>query len=328
MFGTVLFLLLAVAIAYTLHRYRDKWINQTQIYSETTPFAGEYYQLENTDIIKRPGPEHCDTTVICFPGFMENQHYFMELYQDEPVEFIAVNNADYFSGFVADTQIKQYQNTYQPEWGQHNPYPVGTIEHDAHLLGQVIEHLATGSRVIVHGHSRGGAVLLETGRQHPRLTANITAVLEAPVLPQARINPTMERMLRSGGHYLFPLWMALLRRAPGLNIVSEKAYGPLTPRKRELLEKSHLFPKHYRTALLNMKNIREWQRRSGYSVYDHYKEIRIVMPEKDSILCRHAMNASATQRGHVKIIETRGTDHFISVEQPETMKKALGLSPA
>lgn len=313
-------LILFVLLIFSLHRYRQYWTHRFLDNNEVNPFNGERFIAGHTDIIKRHGSAHCQTTVVCFPGFMENQHYFLELYANQDVEFIALNNAGYYSCLegITNSALSIAEN---------NPYEPGTIEYDGFLLGHVIEHLATHPNIIIHAHSRGGAVVLEAGRQHPILMAKVNIVLEAPVLPQAKLAPHLAHVMRIGGLYWLPLQMALLRKLPQLNRPTEHALGPMTPRKKELLKKSHLLPKQYQTFILNVRNIIDWQKKSGYELYDHFKSVCIVIPEKDYILCRHAMNNSALQRKHVQIKEIPGANHFVSVEQPDTMQRILGLSP-
>lgn len=318
MYGFLMDLLMGSVAGYGVHHYRNFWLYRTQRFTEATPFDGVLYQVGQSEIIKREGSPNATRTVICFPGFLENQHYFTELYQDADVEFVAVNNADYYSGFYT-------RKTMTPAWGQTNPFPVSTIEHDAHLLCEVIEHLATHQDILLHGHSRGGAVILEAACQRPDLAGKVTALLEAPVLPKAKAAKGLERFVKFGGLYIFPLYMAVMRILPTHRMINERSHYPLTPRKHELLAKTPHLPRHYSTAIGNMLNIRDWQRKSEFSVYDHFHEIRIVLPERDSVLCRESMHYSASQADHIHIIETRETNHFISLEQPQTMLAAAGL---
>jgi pimeloyl-ACP methyl ester carboxylesterase len=318
MYGILMDLLLGSMAGYGVHHYRNYWLHRPQRFMDATFFDGTLYQAGATDIIKREARDASAPTVICFPGFMENQHYFLELYQDANVEFIALNNADYFSGLYA-------KSTFTPDWNDANPHAVATIEHDAHLLCQVIENLATRDEIILHGHSRGGAVILELARQRPDLAERVTALLEAPLLPKAKPALRLERFARYGGLYLFPLYLGAMSKLPTHRMITERSHYPLTPRKRELLAGSARLPKRYSTALRNMLNIRDWQSSRDFDLYPRFKEVRIVLPEKDDVLCRTAMRWSAEQGSNVRIIETRDTNHFISLEQPHTMRAALGL---
>jgi len=318
MYGVLLDLFMGTLAGYGMHSYRNYWLYRPQRFTKATAFDGTLYQVGHTEIIKREARNGSTTTVICFPGFMENQHYFLELYADTDVEFIAVNNADYFSGLFTKTTLR-------PTWGNHNPHDVGTIEHDAHLLCQVMDKLATQDQIILHGHSRGSAVILESARLRPDLAARITAILEAPLLPKAKPAPRLERFARYGGLYVFPMYMGLLRNLPTHRLITEKSHYPLTPRKHELLSGSAHLPRRYSTALRNMINIRDWQQQSDFDLYGLFKEVRIVLPHRDDVLCRTAMHHSANQGSNVQIIETQETNHFISLEQPHTMLAALGL---
>ena len=309
-----------VLAATGIHQFRKYLISRDISFKEKHLFDGTFYQVGETDIIVHEAHDANAVTVICFPGFLENQQYFTQLYQGLDITFIALNNADYHSGYYSHNPII-------PEWGKQNPYPVGTIEHDAYLLCEVIENIAGNQKILLHGHSRGGAGILEAGHQKPELTAGATALLEAPVLPKATASPILERFAQIGGLYFFPIYMEFLRVIPAKYWLSEITNYPLTPRKREIISASFKLPKHGSTAIKNMVNIREWQLNTDYDVYDHFTEIRVVIAERDSVLNRSAMLRSASKGEKVKIIHTEGTNHFISVEQPDTILKASGLIP-
>ena len=318
MIELLLDLTMGSAAGYGLHQYRNFWLHRPLRFHDATPFDGTLYQVGHSEILKREGAAGTNTTLVCFPGFLESQHYFTELYADTDAEFIALNNADYFSGFYT-------KQTIMPDWGKQNPHPVSTIAHDAFLLCEAIENLASHDNIIVHGHSRGGAVVLEAARQRPALMEGVTALLEAAVLPQAKAAPQLERFVRYGGLYVFPMYMGLLRKLPAKWTITEKSHYPLTPRKREVLANTSRLPKRYSTAIGNMRNIRDWQQQTGYDVYNHFRDLRFLIPERDSVLCRDTMFQSASQAQHARIIETRNTDHFISLEQPATTLAALGF---
>ena len=302
--------------AYLIHNYRTYLTHRINRFDDVTLFEGSVYHAEHTDIIKKEATSESDTTVICFPGFLENQHYFLELYQDEDIEFIGINNANYYSGFVA-------KKTEALDSSNKNPYEMSSIEHDAFVLCQVIEKLATRENIIVHGHSRGGAVILEAGRQRPDLTQSIRAILEAPVLPKAKVSNRLEMLVKFGGFYTFPLFLNAMRRLPTKRMITERSYYPLTERKKEILSKSSQLPKQYSTAISNMHDIRNWQLLSDYDLYGNFKEITVVLPEQDSVLCRKTMHTSARAIDTVNIVETNDTNHFITLEKPEAMRAIL-----
>lgn len=307
------------AAAYGFHSYRNYWAHRQLAPTATAEFDGQLFQVGETDVAKRRNDNQCTKTIICFPGFLEDQRYFLELYKNSSVELIIINNADYHSAFCN-------KNAVTPDWGQNNPYKVSTIEYDAYILCEVMENLVSTEDILIHGHSRGAAVTLEAAQQRPELMKNATALLEAPVLPQAKTIGAFDLFMNLGGYYFFPLFFGVVRNIPEKYRTSPTLIYPHTEEKRNILANSPLVPKRYKTAIINMINITEWQKRNFYDVYNHFKEIRIVIPERDAVLSRRAMLDSALKAKNVNIIHTTGTNHFISVEQPATMLAAAGLS--
>ncbi len=91
------------------------------------------------------------------PGFLEDVRYFLELYRDRNCELILINNANYHCPFEeAESAVV--------DWPQ-NEIPVGTIAHDVFVVAQVLERLVTTKSIVLHGHFRGGAVVIEAGGQ-------------------------------------------------------------------------------------------------------------------------------------------------------------------
>jgi hypothetical protein len=80
----------------------------------------------------------------------------------------------------------------------------------------------------------------------------------------------------------------------------------------------------YATCVTNVKSIVDWQRRTGFDVYCHFDSITVVLGERDSSLDKTSMHVSALQgekqNKRLSILMTKGTNHFISLEQPETMR--------
>ncbi|HET8708637.1 MAG TPA: alpha/beta hydrolase [Pseudomonadales bacterium] len=317
--GLLMEVIVAGAVGYGMHRYRHFCMHQPLTAISAHAFDGIIYQVGATDIAIRHCPQPSQKTVICFPGFLENQRYFLDLYNDAAVELILINNADYHSEFCN-------KNAIVPDWARTNPHPCGSIEYDAFQLCQVIENLASSRDILLHGHSRGAAVVLEAAKQRPDLTSSMTALLEAPVLPKAKTIGPFELIMKSGGYYFFPLLFNLIRHVPVQYRMLPSLAHPMTPQKRQIFDILPHVPKRYRTAIVNLKNIARWQRHADFDVYNHFKQIHIVIPERDAVLCRKAMLRSANQARHINLIQTRGTNHFISVEQPEILLTAAGLS--
>ena len=169
-----------------IHAYREYWARRQLSQIHHAKFSGELMQAGNTYIARRPASNGSTHSIVCFPGFLEDMRYFQDLYKDNNAELIFVNNANYHCPFTVEGVSNDIINVDWPT----NPYQLGSIEHDGFYLGLVLDKLATGDNITVHGHSRGGAVVLETGRQYPTLTHSkdrpVRAILEAAVLPQAR----------------------------------------------------------------------------------------------------------------------------------------------
>ena len=165
-----------------LHLFRQYWLHKDLERVYSAPFEGKMYRVAETVVGIRKPIAQATQTVICFPGFLEDMRYFQALYQDSDCELILVNNANYHSPFPLD-EVEDLDL-------EINPYACGTIEYDGFTLAQVMRRFANCPEVVLHGHSRGGAVVLEAGRQFPDLMKTdgkqVSAILEAPVLPQAR----------------------------------------------------------------------------------------------------------------------------------------------
>ena len=79
-------------------------------------------------------------------------------------------------------------------------------------------------------------------------------------------------------------------------------------------------PRQYATAVINSANIIDWQARAGFESYQHFARVTLYVGQRDSVLCRTAMLASAAQSAAVTVIPASGTDHFISLEDPSAIR--------
>ena len=79
-------------------------------------------------------------------------------------------------------------------------------------------------------------------------------------------------------------------------------------------------PRQYATAVVNTRDIIDWQARTGYECYDRYRRTILYVGERDGVLHRRSMVESAAQVGGVEVAETAGTDHFISLEAPDIIR--------
>lgn len=318
-------LLVIAGLLLALHLYRQYWANTNLPRVVDAEFEGALLRVGETIIALREAREGSDESIICFPGFLEDMRYFQALYADSPAQLILINNAGYHSPY-ADAGA-------QPLAWPSNPYAPGTIEHDAFYVALALEHLASGTRVSLHGHSRGGAVVLETGRQSPHLTRvpdkSITAILEAPVLPGARaVGHSSDPVPHALISYLLPVALGLLRNAGEARLLKQPMMRPTNALKTELCRSLYTTAKHYRTCVANVRSIYRWQRQTGDEVYTHYARVIVVVGERDDVLDNASMLASA-ERGRalnpgVRILRTAHTNHFVSLERPEYLRQLHG----
>jgi len=321
LFLTLLLLLLA------LHAYREYWRLRTLPQIHRGEFTGELMKVGSTYIARRPANNGCSRSIICFPGFLEDMRYFQEVYKDDDAELILLNNANYHCPFLAEAE-RAAGDVIELDWPE-NPYLIGTIEHDGFYLGLALERLANCREVRMHGHSRGGAVVLETGRQSPELTRSkerqVSAVLEAPVLPQARAagknsGPLSHRI----NCYFLPMFFGLLRNISTERLLKMSIMRPTNALKTEILMSIFSTTRSYDTGVKNVQSIFTWQRTMGFEVYDNFPLMNVVIGESDTTLDGLSMLASAEQgqarNSGLSIIKTIGTNHFISLEQQDTIR--------
>jgi len=321
-------LLLVLFLLLTLHVYRQYWAKRNLPQTDTCEFSGQLMKVEKTYISYRAARNSCHRTIICFPGFMEDMRYFQELYKDEAAELILVNNANYHCPFLGAKDTVDVTELAWPE----NPHKLGTIEHDGFYVGLILERLATGSNIVLHGHSRGGAVVLETGRQYPKLTnsttRSVSAILEAPVLPQARTAGQGSDALPHGlACYFLPLLLGWLRNSSEERRIKRLMTGPVTPLKHQLLLSVPNNPRTYATCVTNLRSIVAWQRTTPIDAYNNFASLTVVMGAHDHVLNNCSMLAS-TEKGQainqgVSLIQTECTNHFISLERPEVMQNLI-----
>ena len=311
--------LLCLLLAF--HAYREYWYRRDLPQIHTGEFSGELMKTGETYIARRPARNNSQLTIVCFPGFLEDMRYFQELYKDQDAELIIINNANYHCPFPGRS-LRELQ------WPE-NPHVMGTIEYDGFYLGLAIGHLVSGREVNVHGHSRGGAVVLEAGRQYPQLMNNrerpVRAILETPVLPQARTpgkgSDPIPHMIQC---YLLPIFFGLSRNISTERLHKMPMMNPTTTLKTQLCHSIFSVSRSYATCVANAKSIVNWQRETGYEVYRNFPSLVVVIGARDSSLDRRSMLASAEcgqgMNDSLSILQTKGTNHFISLEQPDTIR--------
>lgn len=264
-------------------------------------------------------------SIICFPGFMETMQYFTQLYKDFDVDLIVINNIDYHNPF----QDKAIQDL---DWKDIVPYREGTIAYDAAIVNLVIKHLVKTDRVIVHGHSRGGAVVLDAARQNQKQFSDIDLLLEAPVLPQAFLPQGSEMIYYYGGRVALPFLIPLVNALPPSLRQKSPLFIKMSERKSELLTPMLANPNNAEILFKQSKDILQWPATTTFDVFDNGQSCTIVIGESDKVLSRRRMKASALQAEaisltnpsvDIQIVETTETDHFISIEQPMQMRSVI-----
>lgn len=310
-----------VIIAAALHGYRQYWTLRQLPQLHTAHFDGQLYRVGDTYIAKRAARDNSQRTIICFPGFLEDMRYFQALYHDDNCELILVNNANYHCPFIASTATPL-------NWPS-NPYAMGTIEHDGFYLGLALEQLASGKHISMHGHSRGGAVVLEAGRQYPQLMQteqqSITAILEAAVLPQAVTAGNGSRpLMHKLTCYFLPIVLGLSRHTKADKLDRQAMMRPTNALKTQLCLSVYSVARCYATCVVNIQSIINWQRDTPTDIYRHFATVQVVMGARDSVLDNTSMRVSAecgqALNSGVNIIPTEHTNHFVSLEQPAIMR--------
>lgn len=298
--------------------FRSYWLYSRRPRKYTVDFDGKLYRAGENYIAISEGDPDTDRSIICFPGFLEDIRYFMELYREEDCQLIFVNNAAY--NFAVDSNDIQ-----DLDWDK-NPHKVGTIEYDGFHLGLIVQHLATGAQVVLHGHSRGGAVVLEAGRQYPEVMKAegryIRAILEAAVLPGGKTVGKGSEPVPFALICLFlPIVLGLQRNTSEAKFLQQPMMKPTTPRKTELCMGIYHHPMRYKTCVTNVRSIRNWQRTTDDAVYENYERLDIVIGERDDVLDNKSMMASAERAEVVNeganILRTENTNHFVTLERPE-----------
>lgn len=304
------FLLFIAVIAYLLFRYRRRLLVDDCPRLNFEAFEGEVYQVGETYVARRKAAKKPKQSIVCIHGFMEDMRYFTELYEDPHIELILVTNSGYYCPFSTKDLI-------QPKWAEPNPFLPYSIEYDAYALRIAVENLATTSKIKLHGHSRGGAVVLDAVRQSPAILGESEVVLEAAVLPQGKALFGRPVSLPTLLEWIFPISLGLMSKVP-FRWYAGIALKPLSDRKKALLPGLWFNAKNQRVALENLRSMGDWTTKTDYSIYNNVKNGTFLIGQIDNVLDRTSMIDSA-ERAHdgFNIILTKGTTHFISLEEPK-----------
>lgn len=274
------------------------------------PFAGVHYPVGSATVSERATAAAPRATVICMPGYCENVRYFTRAYADPDIQLILVSSAGYYTGLDGG-QVQQ------AAWAHPPDAPEGSIEYDAMVLNQALEHLPRSDRIRVHGHSRGGAVVLEAAARRPELFQGVEVILEAPVLPQASL---LLQPIPRFFYWLFPLLLPLWQAMP-LPPVTLGRWGTLRdPRKRELIASFPFNARRGSILLANLRSVEAWMRNKPVQLYRHLDRGTILIPEDDQVLDAASMARSASHaEPRLTVVEVRGASHFILLDEPQSL---------
>lgn len=276
----------------------------------TEMFSGKVFTVGKGAVSVRNHSGKATHTVIGVHGFLENHCYFTQSYQDATTELILLTCSNYhipISGLSPEPA----------PWEIPIKALEGTIEYDASILNLAMENLPTTENVRVHGHSRGGAVVLEAIIQRPDLYKNADIVLEAPVLPQGQLHPLVMALLEPVSHGMWP-WVIRFINSTPTSSYGQGFFGKMNARKKQLLGKIFTATKDHLTIVRNIENIMEWMERTPFDVYNDIKHGTFLIAKVDRILDRGLMLTSAENSPNsMRIIETEAPSHFVTLDSLE-----------
>jgi pimeloyl-ACP methyl ester carboxylesterase len=242
-------------------------------------------------------------------GFVADMRYFTHYYSDPDLQLILLTSCDYHVPITGP----RYRSA---PWVKPPTEREGTIAYDAAVLVQALEHLPRTGSIRVHGHSRGGAVVLEAASMRPDLFKQVEVVLEAPVLPQARPYVSTTAIQLWLMSFVVPLW----RREP-ISQRNRGAWGPLdNARKRELIMAFPFNPKRVATMVSNLRGIDDWMKGRDASLYRNIPRATVLVPGKDRVLDTHSMLESARRAGPgLSVVTLDGCSHFPLWDRPDAL---------
>ncbi|MGH7436123.1 MAG: alpha/beta fold hydrolase [Polyangiaceae bacterium] len=274
------------------------------------PFDGVVYRVGEAAVAERRVSDP-RATVVAMHGYVEDMRYFLGLYDDPSIQVITLTSCGYHVP-VTDVVIDE------PAWATTPTAPPGTIAYDAAVLVQALEHLPRSKTIRVHGHSRGGAVVLEASVARPDLFEGVEVVLEAPVLPRARSLMEPNGLML----WLYPFVIPLWKRSPLMSIVS-RGFGRLDDaRKRELLSAMPHNPKRSSICVANVADLLAWMRERDASMFAHVKRGVVLVASHDRVLDSDAMHRSATLGGPaLEVVRVSGSSHFVALDRPDAFPR-------
>ncbi len=312
---------LIIGTAICIHLFRLRLINSKTQAKNHEDFSGELLQVGKSVVAYQKADESVTTnkqTIVCMHGWLEDHRYFSELYTSKDAELIFINSCDYHVPNKNRAPV-------EANWQSANPYPECTIEYDAAVLIMAVKHLASHSEILLHGHSRGGAVVIEAIKQAPELFADAQVILEAPILPEAPIGSQYRSKLVTAVvskviMYVFP-FVAFVLAKKGLPSSAINKMGPLNERKSHLLNGLFFSATSAGVLMRNLKNMMDWPLQNKMTLLDNIQNGCILVGSSDSVLSRRLMMNSANKnKGNIEVIQTKQSSHFISLDIPEQVK--------
>lgn len=269
-------------------------------------FDGTVVAVGKASVAER-GPREPRATVIAMHGFLEDPRYFTEFYAAPDLQLIAIGSCDYHVPFGDGAPPPA-------PWAVIPRAPEGSIRYDAEVLVQALEHLPRSKHIRVHGHSRGGAVVLEAGSIRPDLFAEVEVLLEAPVLPGGEVYGAG---ISAVARWLLPLGLVACKREP-ISQRNRGAFGSLDDaRKRALIEGLPFHPKHAAIVLANLDGIDAWMKERDVSLYRNVRGV-VLVADEDRVLDAASMRQSALTAGdRMKVIELPGCSHFVLFDRKD-----------
>ncbi len=310
------FIILSVLV---IHMLRKVFLLKESRRKNHEDFDGDLYQVGRSIVahVKNTGPHK--KTIICMHGWLEDYRYFTQLYNSNDGELILINSCDYHA---ANKEIEPINATWQTD----NPYDLHTIEYDAAVLIQAVTQLAGTDELLLHGHSRGGAVILEAIKQAPALFKNAKVILEAPILPEApivkanKLPKIMNDIISYVVMYPFPFIVALLAGI-GTPSFTLKNIQPMNARKKHLMLGMLNNPKSPKVLINNLKNMKVWPLENKVDLFDEIKEGYILIGSKDAVLSRSLMLKVANKsKDNITVVESKDSSHFLTLDIPDQVK--------
>ena len=276
-----------------------------QTYTEM--FSGKVFTVGKGAVSVRNHSGKAQQTVIGVHGFLENHCYFTQSYQDPSTELILLTCSNYHipvSGPMPEPA----------EWEIPIKYLEATIEYDANILNQALVNLPSTKNIRVHGHSRGGAVILEAIKQRPELYEHVEVILEAPALPGGKTHPLVSALLEPVSHGMWPWVIRFINSTPSSSY-GQMFFGKMNQRKKQLLHKLFTATRDHLTIVRNIENLFAWMDKEDYSIYENMRHGTFLIPKIDRILDRNLMlNSALKSPNSVRVVETTATSHFVTLD--------------